>query len=315
MAFANGTTTVYFPIAGSAGASLWGTDVRKVLSSPDATADATTICNHGTSGGAQNRTCDPYTTTTADLTEADYGWAIQPTDMGSVSGSERMIPAGNHVFSAHVSTSSLTGSTVDVKFTAHRVGPAAGRTRSTIATTTSVGLTFGNTATGGSDITVTLACPEIVFADDETLQYSLEFSSPGVAITGKTTILNTGTASSNATRVVFPAMKTIAQTQSALTGSGILATAAGLVIGATVAMTGTGTLAATQGATGAMISALTGSATLAATMGAIAGTTSAMAGTGALNANVGKIIGTTGDLTVAGGGGDTFIRPIFIFDD
>lgn len=311
MAFANGTTVVYFPIAGSAGASLWGSDVRKVLSSPDATADATTICNHGTTSGAQNRTCDPYTTSTADLTEADYGWAIQPSDMGSVTGALRMIPAGNHVFDAHVSTSSLTGSTVDVKFTAHRVGPAAGRTRSTIATTTAVGLTFGNTATGGSDITVTLACSEIVFENDETIAWSLEFSSPGVVVTGKTTILNTGTASGNATRVTFPALKTIAPTEVAMTGTGSLTGGSAKLIGTASAMTGAGTMSAAQGATASMSSSMTGSGTLAGSMGAVAGTSSAMTGTGTLNAAAGKIIGTSADMTVAGGGGTTVIAPVF----
>lgn len=315
MAFANGTTTVYFPIAGSAGSSLWGSDVRKVLASPDATADATTICNHGTGTGAANRTCDPYTTSTADLTEADYGWAIQPSDMGSVAGAERMMLAGNHVFDAHVSTNALTGAVVDVKFTAHRVGPAAARTRSTIATTTAVGLNFGNTGLGGSDITVTLAAPEIIFEDDETLQYSLEFSTPGVPVTGKTTILNTGTASGNATRVTFPALKTVARTASAMTGTGTLDGTSGKVLATGAALTGSGALAVTQGATAATASAMAGVGTLAPTVSSVAGTSVAMSGSGTLDAKTSKVLGTTSEMTVAGGGGDTFIRPVFVFDD
>lgn len=87
MAFGN-ISTFYIPIFASAGSSLWGSDVRKLLDAPDAGSDATTKTDHGTGTTDVIRTVDPYNTTTTDGVQANYGFAIQPADMGYATTSD-----------------------------------------------------------------------------------------------------------------------------------------------------------------------------------------------------------------------------------
>lgn len=206
MVFADGTTALYIPIAGSAGASLWGTDVRKVLASPDATTDATTVSNHGT-GGVVTRTYDPYTTLNTDQNQADYGWAIQPSDMGSVTGALRQYAAGNHVLSVRFNQNAAAGASITLLMYAYRVGNAAGgRVRTLLG---SGSTTFNSDAAGVvSTRTVTVALGAVTFGDDETIAYGFEVTAPGVAVTGRNTTFRTGTQGGVASRVDTPPLAT-----------------------------------------------------------------------------------------------------------
>ncbi len=86
----------HLPIAGNAGSNQWGTgDVRKLLSAAEASADTTSITDHGT-GGSVTRTVDPYTTKATDDTQANFGWAVTPDDMNAVAGRYVLDASGNN---------------------------------------------------------------------------------------------------------------------------------------------------------------------------------------------------------------------------
>lgn len=202
--FADGTTLLHLPIAANAGSpQSWGTDVRKVLTAAEASQDSTTVCNLGT-GGTVTRTCDPYTTTAVDLTQANFGWCITPTDMGAVPGRRRKIPAGNHVLIGNVTISTaFTAETRQILMFSYKVSSAsAGRTRTLLgSTTTNLPLTSG-------DVNVTLALAEQIFEADETIQYSFEMNAGGLAVSGRTVAFNTGF-STNSRRIAIPAMESL----------------------------------------------------------------------------------------------------------
>lgn len=279
MAFADNTATLYFPIAGSAGSSQWGSDVRKLLDTADGTGDSTTICNLGT-GGTVTRTCDPYTTSTADLTEADYGWAVNPSDMNSVSGARRFYEAADHVLTGRTSPSAaFTTETKNLIFRAWRVASAgSGRTRTLLG---SVTVAMNAVA---ADVTATLALPEIIFEPDETIQYGCEMNAGGLAVVGRTVTFFTGTMAGTAIRVDTPPLQTLAST-----------------IGSAV---GTSTVAAVMAAIGVMVGSASGLGDATAAGGSVATTVGTASGVGTatpvlagINTSTGSAVGTS---TVAG---------------
>lgn len=209
-------TALYLPVAANAGASLWGTDVRKVLDTADAGLDQTTLTQHGTSGGLTTRTCDPYTTSTADSDQTLFGWAIQPSDMGSVAGAFRGFPAGNHVFNGRLDNSdSVSSRTATVTMYAYRVGPSPTRTRTLLGSASnSVSIPVSTPVS----IAVTLALGEIIFAADETIQYSFEIEAIPIAISNHTVRFLTGTEAGNQIRVNTPALQTILPEEGTFTG-------------------------------------------------------------------------------------------------
>lgn len=204
MAFGN-VSTFYFPTAANAGASQWGSDVRKLLDSADAGSDGTTITNHGTGSGVVTRTCDPYTNNASDLTQADYGWAVTPTDMGATAAANRMIPAGDHIVTWRVDPSDALSSNPIIHVYVYKVGSAAAsRARTLIATdSATIAVSLGAATTG----TITVTCPEIIFGNDETIQYSLECEVAGVVITGRTVVHFTGTNGGAQIRVDHPGLR------------------------------------------------------------------------------------------------------------
>lgn len=389
MAFANGTTVLHLPIAASAGASLWGTDVRKLNLTADATQDATTVCNLGT-GGTVRRTCDPYTTSTADLNEADYGWAITPSDMGSVAGATRFYAAGNHTLFARTNASvAFVSETKDFIFSAYRVGPAPTRTRTLLGSAT-----VAMNLVGGA-LTVALALPEIVFAADETIQYSFEMNAGGIIVTGRTVQFQIGTTAVGESRIETPSLETLASTVGSATGSGagtavmaatgamagsasgsgaasaafaatgamvgsaagagaavpVLAgintsvgaaagvgaasaamaavgvmagAAAGLgdaagamsrVLGTAGAATGVGTATGALVGVGAMVGSSTGVGAASGSFGAVSEMTGIAAGIGSASGEFAVVAPTVGTVNVSEGGGETVVRPMFVFDD
>lgn len=293
MAFANGTTTGYLPIA--PGSSLWGTNVRKVIASADATSDNTTVQNYGTNTGTQTRTVRPMANSAGDADETLFGWGIQSTDMNSVSGAQRMMAAGTHSFIAHVETNSVLGANVTVNFWVYKIGSAAGGRVPTQVAVNSLATTFGAAATGGSDLTVTASVPEIVFDADETIQWSLEFLSPGVAITGKTSTIYVGTHSAGTqARVTFPALKTVAPTTGSSTGAGSASGVTGKVLGTEGSGSGSATASGSMGSTGGMVGASAGNGTASAVGASIGGMTGSSVGAGAAAGSLGAVGSMTG---------------------
>lgn len=205
MAFGN-ISTLYFPIAGSAGSSLWGTDVRKLLDSPDATADSSTLNQHGT-GGATTRTFDPYSTSAADADQTLFGWAVAPTDMNSIAGARRYYPAGDHVVTARMAQSAAAAAVVTVTVFVYRVGNAAGGRVRTLLGSASATPTLG-ALNAVSTVTITVALSQIIFEADETIQYSVETNVAGAAITGRNVQFRTGTDGGVAVRVDTPLLGT-----------------------------------------------------------------------------------------------------------
>jgi hypothetical protein len=199
-------TTLYLPTAANAGASQWGTDVRKVLDTADAGTDQTTLTNHGT-GGSVVRTCDPYTTLNTDSDQTLFGWAVNPTDMGSTTAAPRHYAAGNHSCTFRFSQTAAAGASITVTMFVYQVGNAAGgRVRTLLG---SGNVTFNSDASGTvSTRVVTAALGAILFGDDETIQYSFEITAPGVAITGRNCRLITGTQGGVAIRVDTPVLGT-----------------------------------------------------------------------------------------------------------
>lgn len=299
MAFAN-LTTLYLPVAGSAGTSQWGTDVRKLLDAADATGDSTTVTDHGT-GAANTRTADPYTTTTTDGVEANFGWAVTPTDMGSVAGALRFFPAGNHVYTGRMSSNSTLGVTGTLSMFVYRVGTAAASRARTLLGSASASVMLP-AVSGEVTATVTVNLAEIILAADETIQYSWEFNLAGVAITGRVARFITGTQTSVAARVDTPGLRTLADTTGTATGTGSATGVTGNVLGTIGTATGLGTATGVLGATAATTGTAAGSSTVDGAGSSVAGTIGTATGSATTTGVGGKVLGTIGTVTIGGGG-------------
>lgn len=298
MAFPNGTTTLWLPLAANAGASQWGSDVRKILNAAEASADSTTVFNLGT-GGTVTRTADPYSTSTADLVQADYGWAVTPSDMGSTAGAKRVIPAGNHVCALNVTISvAFTTEAKALTLFAYRVGPAAGRTRTLLGSVTGAFPLTTGACTG-----LTLALPELVFNNDETLQYSFEAVAGGLAVIGRTVSMAIG--DSNCT-ITTPAWETYAIGTGAASGGGLAAgvlAAIGVLLGAASGLaTVSGVMGGVAEATGSSSGVATVSGALAA-VGGMVGSSAGIASAAGSLAAVGGMVGSSTGIAVGSGAG------------
>lgn len=297
MAFGN-ITTLYLPTAGNAGASQWGSDVRKLLDAADAGVDATSITDHGT-GGEVNRTVDPYTTKATDDTQANFGWAITPSDMNSVSGARRFFAAGNHTANVRMGHTGATGATGTLTMYVYRVGPAAGRTRTLLGSNTaSVALP----ALGGDvTATVTVALGEIIFEADETVQYSWEFSVTGIAITGRTATFYTGTHPSNVSRISTPRLGVLADTTGSASGSGVAAGVGGKVLGTVGSAAGSVAVSGEMSATATTTGTASGAGTASGVGASTASATGTASGVGTATGLASIVLGTTGTVEIGSG--------------
>ncbi len=302
MAFAN-ITALYVPTAANAGASQWGTDVRKLLDSADAGSDATTITNHGT-GGAVQRTCDPYTTSSADSDQSLFGWAITPSDMNSVSGARRFYPAANHTLTVRMNHTGVAGGSNGTLYLyVYRVASAAsGRTRTLLGSSSAAVVlpALGGEVTG----TVTVALSEVIFEPDETVQYSFEFNVAGIIVTGRTVTFFCGTQSSVVTSIATPKLGVLADTTGVGAGTGAAAGTSGKVLGTEGSSTGTGTATGVLGATGGTTGSAAGTGAATGTLTGIGGMTGAASGTSTADApvtGIGSMVGASSGSGAAGG--------------
>lgn len=312
MAFGN-ISTLYLPTAANAGASQWGSDVRKLLDSADAGSDATTVTNHGT-GGAVTRTYDPYTTATADLTQADYGWAVNPTDMNSVSGARRFYPAGDHTATIRMNSNSTLGQNGTLTMFVYRVGPAASRTRTLLGSNTATvafpALSAEVTAT------VTVALSEVIFEIDETIQYSFEMNTAGNVLGAVLTRMLLGTQTSVAARVDTPILKVLADTTGTSSGSATVVGVTGKVLGAVGSSSSVGTASGVASSRWDTTGSASGTATALGQMSSVYSFTGSASGVGTASGLTSIVLGTVGTVDIGGGGGaTTYIRPVIIFDD
>ena len=319
MAFGN-ISTLYIPTAANAGASQWGTDVRKLLDSADAGSDATTKTNHGTSTSASLKTCDPYTTATADLDQSLYGWAITPSDMNSVSGAKRFYPAGNHTLTVRMGHNGSTGVTATLSVSVYRVGNAAGgRVRTLLAGDAN---TFDLPALSGEvTATCTVALGEVVFEPDETIQYSCEITCGGIVVVGRIVTFYTGTQTSVVTSISTPTLRVLADTTGTATGTGAATGTSGKVLGTIGASAGAGTASGTGASradttgtaagsgtvagAGSSVAGTTGTSTGSGTATGVLGATGAMAGSASGSSTVTGVLGATGGMTGSSSGSGT----------
>lgn len=311
MAFGN-IGTFYLPdTATTAGASLWGTNVRKLITATG-TATNTTQTNHST-GGAVTRTVRPYASSTTDADQSLFGWAIQGSDMNSVAGALRFFPAGNHTATFKMNQSTAVSVSATVTMYVYRIGPAASRTPTLLGSNPA---TVTVPATG-SDVTVavTVALSEVVFDVDETIQYSFEVNCAGLAVTGRILAVFTGNFNGVDARVDTPTLGVRAETTGSASGTGAATAAGGLVLGATGAASGVGAAAGTGAASAATTGSSAGVGTAAAQGASTATTTGTAAGSASAAGQASIVLGATGTVTVGGGGGTTVTRPIYVFDD
>lgn len=307
-------STLYLPTAANAGSSLWGSDVRQLLSVADAATDNTTQTNHGT-GGAVTRTYAPYTTTSADLTQADYGWGITPTDMGSVTGAYRFYPAGNHTATIRITTSYILQTTGTLTMYIYRVSAAPGRTR-TLLGNSSASVIFP-AASGAVNATVTVALAEVVFGVDETIQYSFEVNTAGQTTPAVVTRLLTGTNAAIESRINTPILKTLADTTGTATATSTTSGTTGKVLGTSGSSSGAGVVSGVMSSRAETTGSASGVATASGQASSVSGTTGSSAGVASASGAAGKILGTIGTVGIGGGGGTTvIIKKIFnILDD
>lgn len=301
MAFGN-ISTFYLPTAANAGASQWGSDVRKLLAAADAGNDASSKTNHGT-GGAVVRTVDPYTTTTTDDAQANFGWAIAPSDMGSVAGAKRFFPAGNHTITLSTASSAAVLA-ADASFTlyVYRVGPAPGRTRTLIASATGASFNYGAVVNTYRTETVAVNCPEIVLAVDETIQYSIEQSSAGTTLTGRTNTHDTGTQGGVAIRVDTPGLKVLADGDYASSGVASGTVDSSKVLAAVAQASGVASSSVIGAATASADFSAAGSATGNVAASSVAATVFTAQGSAQGNAQGSRVLGTVFTCDVGGGG-------------
>lgn len=304
MAFGN-ITTLYIPTAANAGSSLWGTDVRSLLSSADASSDATTITSHGT-GGATQRTFDPYSTSSADSDQTLYGWAVAPTDMNSVSGARRFYPAGNHTVTVRMKHSGATGQTGTLYLYAYRVASAAlSRTRTLLGSNTaSVSLpALAGEVTG----TCTVALSEVIFDPDETIQYSFEFNVSGIPISGETVTFYGGTQSAVVSSIATPKLGVLADTTGTSAGTGAASGTTGLVLGTVGSSAGIGAATGTGASTATTTGTAAGAGSASGAASSVAGTTGSAAGSASTSGLASIVLGTTGTVSI---GADTPDWPV-----
>jgi hypothetical protein len=309
-------TTVYLPISASAGASLWGSDVRKLLASADATADTTSTTVHGT-GGATRRTVDPYTASSTDGVDLDYGWAITPADMGSTSTKKRRQAAGNHTCTVRLSHSATLGSSGAIlHFSVARVGAGGSRTRTLLG---SIDQPVSLGALGAeATFTAAVSLPEIIYQDDETLQYSFEITATGQALSGASSTFRTGTSGGVAVKVDFPRLDTIAEIVGSSSGAGDSSAVVARIMAANGDAAGTSVASGSVGGVAAATGSAAGTSTGLAQVGAVSACTGSAAGIAAAQAPTAVVKGTVGTSEVGTGGGGTtvtYIRPTYIFGD
>lgn len=311
MPFGN-LSTLFVPTAANAGASQWGTDVRRLRDVADSAADTTTVTDHGTNGNPQVRTVDPYSTTTDDLDQTLYGFAVAPSDMGSVAGARRFYPAGNHSLTVRVSHNGATSSNANLILYVYRVGPSPGRTRTLLGSAT--GPTFSLPALSGEvDATVTVALGEIIFEPDETIQYSWELSAVGIAIAGHTVthILGTATAGT-VSRLNTPRLGVLADTTGTVTSGATVSGTGGKVLGTVGSSAGIGSVAGVGASQAASTGAASGSAVVAGQASSLAGTTGSASGSSVTSGIGGKVIGSVGTVQIGSTEAPVIYRPLII---
>ena len=295
MAFSN-IAVLYLPVAANAGTSQWGTDVKKMLNAADTTADATTVTNHGT-GGAVTRTEDPYTTTATDGVEANFGWAITPTDMNSVAGARRFYPPGNHAATVRMASNTTVGVTGTISMYVYRVGNAAGgRVRTLLGSNTAAVMLPGTS--GEVTMTCTVALSEVIFEADETVQYSFEFNLAGLAITGRTATFFTGTQTSVQSRVNTPTLGVLADTTGAATGTGTATGVTGMVLGTEGNAVGSGVAAGVGASRADTTGTATGTGTVTGLGSSVAGTVGTATGLGTASGLASIVLSGVGTVTI-----------------
>lgn len=307
MAFGN-IDTFYLPVTASAGVSQWGTDVRKLLDAADVTADALTKTNHGTGTGASVRTADPFTTTTGDLDQALYGFAITPADMNSVSGAKRMFPAGDHTMTWRVSQNAALAVTPTHTLSIYRVGDAAGGRVRTLLGSASGGQNVPGSS-GESTQTVTVALGEVVFEPDETVQYSWETSCTGVVVSGRILTHYTGVQSSVESKIVTPGLKTLADATGAASGAATASGTTGKVLGATGSAAGAGSASGVGGAYSGTVGEIRSGGEASGVMSSVYGTVGAASGVGAATGAMSSVLGAVGTVSIGGGGAPEDYSP------
>ena len=300
MAFGN-ITTLYLPTDANSGSSQWGTDVRKMLDTADTSGGSESGTNHGT-GGATQRTFDPYSTTSADLDQTLYGWAVTPSDMNSVAGARRFYPGGDHTVTARFRHSGATAQTGTLYMYVYRVGPSPSRTRTLLGSNTgSVALpALAGTVSGSC----TVALPEVIFEPDETIQYSFEFNVSGIIVTGETVFMNAGTFSGITSRIETPKLGVLADTTGSASGSGTADGVSGLVLGTEGTATGTGSASGSMSSTASTTGSASGTSTVDGLGSSVAGTTGTASGTGTAAGLASIVLGTVGTVNIGGGGAD-----------
>lgn len=313
MAFGN-ISTIYIPTAANAGTSQWGSDVRKFLDSADAASDNTSTTAHGT-GGATLRTFDPYTAATADLTQADYGWAINPTDMNSVSGALRYYPAGDHTATIRMNSNRVLAATGTLTMFVYRVGPAPDRTR-TLLGSAGASVAFPGTS-GKVTAVVTVSLAEVIFEADETVQYSFELSLAGQTTPAVIARMLLGTDTAVESRIDTPTLKVLADTTGTSSGSATVSGVTGKVLGTDGTSSGVATASGQMSTRSDFTGSSSGVATASGQMSSVAGFVGTSAGVGSASGQASIVLGTTGTVEIgAAGGGTTIIkRPLYLFGD
>jgi hypothetical protein len=299
VAFGN-ITLLYIPVAASAGASMWGTDVRKLLDAPGGAADGTSTTVHGT-GGATNRTVDPYTASGSDFDQSLYGWAIAPSDMNSVSGARRFYPAGTYGVGLRYGHNGATAATGTLRLYVYRVGPSPSFTRTLLGSASnSVSLPVLAGEVTATCTTGTLA--EVIFEPGETIQFSFEFEVAGIPISGRTATFYTGTQSGVVAQIATPKLGVLADTTGTASGSGAADGVTGKVLGTTGSATGLGDATGAMSSTGAMTGSASGSCTVTGLGSSVAGTVGTASGVGTATGLASIVLGTVGTVDIGGGG-------------
>ena len=310
MPFGN-ISTIYIPSAANAGTSQWGTDVRQMLDTADATSDGTTVTGHGTGTGATVRTEDPYTSnTTTDADQSLYGWAVTPTDMNSVAGAKRFYPAGNHVLTTRMTHNGTAASTGTLFMYVYRVSNAAGGRARTLLGNGSVSVSFA-AFSASTTVVCTVAMPEVVFEPDETIQYSFELSLPGVAIVGHTAQFWTGTVGGVAARISTPTLGVLADTTGSATGAGDATGESGNILGTSGIANGSTTVSGVASIRADTVGTATGTGTAVGEGSSVAGTVGAANGTGTATGLSSIVRGTIGTVIIGNGAGGTTTTYIF----
>lgn len=206
----NFKTAFHIPALADAASPLnWGSKIIPLRQVASAGYSQDTKTNHGTTLASVSRVQIPYATSNAETGAAEYGYAVDPGQMLSVAHARKRIAAGVHrLVAAFTSSVPADGGYIYITLSVYRVSALPSRSRALVASATTQVPVNAGTAIANAPVNV----PEIIFAEDETIQYGISVAAQGLLIFGRVVTMHAGTSPQGGgtqSRIEFPGFSSV----------------------------------------------------------------------------------------------------------